>query len=61
MAKKDDKPSVTNSVNSLNDPFDAGVSLRHHGQGSGAESRPVVGSEDMIDRAVENTVVKAIF
>ncbi|MCF8041785.1 MAG: ABC transporter substrate-binding protein [Desulfarculaceae bacterium] len=61
MAKHDDKPSVTKSVKSLNDPFDFGVSLKHHGQGSSAESRPVTGSEDMIDRAVENTVVKAIF
>lgn len=63
MDRKDDKPSLTSNVKSLGDPFDPGVSLLHDGVGSSAkfESRPVTNTEEAMDRAVENSVVRAIF
>ena len=63
MSKKEKPTSVTSSFKSLNDPFDPSVSLRHDGLASRhtSEARPVTSDEDIVDRAVENSVVRAIF
>jgi nitrate/nitrite transport system substrate-binding protein len=63
MADKTLKDSVTGSIKSLGDPFDPGVSIKHGGKSLSPheEDRPVETKEDVIDRAVENSVVRAIF
>lgn len=63
MAKKI-KVKGLDSVNSLNDPFDAGASLSHGSTSTETEdlsSSETLGTEQIIDRAVEGAVVRALF
>lgn len=65
MSYKKREELTVSSVSTLNDPFDPEVSIRH-GSGSDAsketpEPETALSSEDVIDRAVEGAVVRAIF
>lgn len=59
------KDNVLSSVRTLNDPYDPDVSLLHGTEAQTVDSNPPAGSlqstEDMMDRAVESSVVRAIF
>ena len=61
MSEKTKKDTSNIGLNSLNDPFDPDVSLKHDSHAS-APAASVPNSEEAIsDRVVENTVVRAIF
>lgn len=63
MSERIKKEIIIPSVSGLNDPFDAGKCLCH-GSADALEhphTRQAARSEDLIDRAVEGAVVRAIF
>lgn len=64
MAKIINTASPLEAVTSLNDPFSADVTLAHGGKTTSLESSNYsadFGTEQIIDRAVESAVVRAIF
>jgi len=54
---------LTSSVHSLSDPFDPHVSINHghHKEHGVSKDKLVLTSEDVMDRAVEGAVVRALF
>ena len=64
MAKIINTASPLEAVTSLNDPFSADVTLAHGGKTTSLENTNYsadFGTEQIIDRAVESAVVRAIF
>ncbi len=64
-SEKEKKDNVLSSVRTLNDPYDPDVSLLHGTETQTVDPAPsnrqVESTEDIMDRAVENSVVRAIF
>jgi len=54
---------IVGTVQSLSDPFDPDVSIRHGSasQAKGPDTNPVESPEEVIDRAIESAVVRSIF
>jgi nitrate/nitrite transport system substrate-binding protein len=63
MSDKIKKTSVTSTIKSLGDPFDPDISIKHGGKplSEKPEARVVQSNEDVVERAVESSVVRAIF
>ena len=61
MAEMKDRKAGLASVNSLNDPFDPEVSIGHGTTASGLKKEQKLSSEDIVDRAVESTIIRALF
>ncbi len=60
MAKMKNRKKGLSSVNSLNDSFDPEVTIGHSEHFCGTKSSNF-SSEDIVDRAVENSIVRALF
>lgn len=61
MAEMKDRKAGLASVNSLNDPFDSETSIGHDPSGSLSKKEADFSTENIIDRAIESSVVRAIF
>jgi nitrate/nitrite transport system substrate-binding protein len=65
MSQKKPEELTVSSVSTLNDPFNPEISIRHRSGGEASEGtlepEARVSSEEVIDRAIEGSVVRAIF